>query len=690
MTDEFIGKSVNGYDILSLIGQGGMARVYLARQQSMDRQVALKVLPQQFVNDDTYLQRFNREVQIVSQLEHRNIVPVYDYGQYNSQPYIVMRYMPAGSVDDLLTHGALAPEALLSILAQIAPALDYAHSKGVLHRDLKPSNILMDEAQGAYITDFGIARLSHSKGATITTQGVVGTPSYMSPEQAQGRELDGRSDVYSLGVMLFEMATGRRPFESETPYSIAVMQVTTPPPSPRAINPRLSLSLESVILKALSKQPEARYQTAQELYEAVKRAVETPSLAPAPITLPAEPTPAPQPIVPNITPHPYQPRYTPSASSVYPPQKPKRKQTSPLIGLLMGGSIGCLGLLVLAGIVFVAMAWLLPPAPTPDANAFSTNTPDAATPTLDATSEAARNALLQDATRLANTPTPPSPPPDASGNTTPKGVLVFAGKRGNNPSTMEIVTLDLQTGEESLLTNDNSDNSYPIASPDGQWIAFQSNRDGDWEIYVMDTSGGQLRQLTRNAHFDRVPSWSPNGEWVIYSSDVRGDGAFDLYRTRFDGSQTELVLSDNERKSHARYSPDGRYIVYTSGVNARLQNTWEVSRYDTQTGEKIRLTNNDSRDASPLYSPDGTRILYIATHNGSNAVAEMNADGTNPRILYDTPADEWAASYSPDGQFIVVTSLGSTDEQLVLITANGENPQVITFNGGNYASWIGK
>lgn len=684
MTDELIGKSVNGYDILSLIGQGGMASVYLARQQSMDRQVALKVLPKQFVNDDTYLQRFNREVQIVSQLEHRNIVPVYDYGQYDSQPYIVMRYMPAGSVDDLLMHGALAPEAILGILAQIAPALDYAHSKGVLHRDLKPSNILMDEAQGAYITDFGIARLAHAKGVTITTQGVVGTPSYMSPEQAQGRELDGRSDVYSLGVMLFEMATGRRPFESETPYSIAVMQVTTPPPSPRAVNSRVSLSLESVILKALRKHPDERYQTAQELLEAVKRAIETPNIAP----MPAEPTPAPQAIVPNVTPHPYQPRYTPAVSHAYPPAKPKPAPASPLIGLLMGGSIGCLGLLLVAGLIFVVAMWLLPPAPTP--NAFSTNTPEAATPTLDATSEAARKALLQQQSDATHTAPAPAVTPSASEGALPQGVLVFAGKRGNNPNTMEIVTLDLQTGEERLLTNNNSDDSYPIASPSGRWIAFQSIRDGDWDIYVMDTSGGQVRPLTFNTYFDRVPSWSPDGEWVIYSSDVRGDGAFDLYRTRFDGSQTELVLSDNERKSHARYSPDGRYIVYTSGVSPRRQETWEIMRYDTQTGEKVRLTDNDTRDASPLYSADGTRILYITTHNGTNAIAEMNADGTNRRILYDTPANEWAASYSPDEQFIVVTSLSDVDEQLVMVNSDGTNPQVITFNGGNYASWVGK
>ena len=280
MSERLIGKEVNGYEILRQVGQGGMATVFLARQRSMNRNVALKFLPNAFMNDAAYLQRFEREARIVAQLEHRNIVPVYDFGEYEDQPYIAMRYMPAGSVEELLAAGPIPFQRVLSIVEQVASALDYAHQHGILHRDLKPSNILLDDGGGVFITDFGIARILGEGGSNITTQGVVGTPSYMSPEQARGETLDGRSDVYALGVMLFELITGRRPFDSDTPYSIAVMHVTMQPPSPRDVNPSVTAGVESVILRALRKQPDERYATAGELARALRAAADMPTTAP--------------------------------------------------------------------------------------------------------------------------------------------------------------------------------------------------------------------------------------------------------------------------------------------------------------------------------------------------------------------------------------------------------------------------
>lgn len=276
--NSLIGKIIDGYEVLEEVGHGGMATVYRAHQLSMDRDVAIKMLPPQFLNQTTSLERFKQEASIVARLQHRAIVPVHDYGEYEGIPYIVMRLMDAGSVEEWLAAGPIPPAQTLAILEQIAPALDYAHREGVLHRDLKPGNILLDANGDAYITDFGIARIVNSDSKPLTTSGVVGTPSYMSPEQAQGKAMDGRSDVYALGVVLFEMLTGVRPFEGDTPYIVAVKHVTEPPPSARNLNANLPTATEKVLYKALAKTCDLRYQSASELAAALREALEQPDI----------------------------------------------------------------------------------------------------------------------------------------------------------------------------------------------------------------------------------------------------------------------------------------------------------------------------------------------------------------------------------------------------------------------------
>ena len=362
MSTDLIGKHVNGYEILSQVGQGGMATVYLARQRSMNRNVALKFLPAVFLNDDSYLQRFEREVKIVARLEHRNIVPVYDYGKFDQQPYIAMRYMPAGSVEELLAEGKIPLGRVASIIEQVASALDYAHQMGILHRDLKPSNILLDDGGGVFITDFGIAQILSEGSGKITTQGAVGTPSYMSPEQAQGEPLDGRSDVYSLGVMLFELLTGRRPFESDTPYSIAVMHVTTPPPSPRELDPSVSAALEGVVMRALRKDPAQRYASAGALASALSAALadsaiseeQTDALQKRPAgALTAEGVSSPKTTpgsIPLATP---LPAHDPSQVA---PQLQRRRRMS--FGIAAGGMLGCAILVCLIMLAVLAFGFI--------------------------------------------------------------------------------------------------------------------------------------------------------------------------------------------------------------------------------------------------------------------------------------------------------------------------------------------
>jgi TolB protein len=219
-------------------------------------------------------------------------------------------------------------------------------------------------------------------------------------------------------------------------------------------------------------------------------------------------------------------------------------------------------------------------------------------------------------------------------------------------------------------------------------VAYQSDLEDDFDIYVLNLASGQRTKLTDNDVWDRLPAWSPDGEWVIYSTDSNADGRFDLYRTRPDGTDTELVYSDGRRNSHARYSSDGRYIVFTSGKLISDETTWDIALLDTTTSGVKLLTDNDVRDASPVFSPDDERILFITTVNDNPVVASMDLDGNDRRIVYDGEARPWAASYSPDGKYIVVTVTIDGIDQLLLMEANGRYVQQITSDGGAYASWM--
>ena len=708
MSADLIGKVVNGYEIISQVGQGGMATVYLARQQTMNRNVALKFLPSAFMNDSTYLQRFEREARIVAQLEHRNIVPVYDYGDYEDQPYIAMRYMPAGSVEQLLARGRITLPTVLSIVEQAAAALDYAHQKGILHRDLKPSNILLDDGGGAFITDFGIARILGEGSGKITTQGVVGTPSYMSPEQAQGEPLDGRSDVYGLGVMLFELVTGRRPFISETPYSIAVMHVTMPPPSPREFEPSLPIEVEQVILRALSKSPQARFASCGELAGALRRAIdgEPRSTAALPAASPSQPpaaTTGKGPATPKTN------NWHMPTLADGPPTRPEASVWSRRmwLGMAAGGALGCGLLLVLLALGLSLIGRLANDAASEPAATQSPTVPAsppasveplqltlgalnaaadatfAAQPALQPTNANATSLVVQPV-GLRELPVLTGALREATGE-----LLYFApvADEPGSDSRFEIAILDLASGQERRFDPGGS-SSYPQASADGRWIAFQSDRDGDFEILVANRLGGQLRQLTRNDVWDRLPTWSPDGGWIVYSSDARGDGTFDLYRVRPDGSAAQPVYSDGGRNSHARFSPDGSAIVFTSGAALRDARSWELRLMHLDDGSTRLLTQNDVRDASPVFSPDGRRILYVTTIGGARALASMDAAGGDREILYSGPGSVWAGSYSPDGRFIAVTATVDGLDQVFIMEARGGPAQQLTLAGGAYASWL--
>lgn len=392
-----IGSTIGQYRIEEKLGQGGMATVYKGYHTRLDRHVAIKVLHTVFKDDESFLRRFTREAQVVARLEHSNIVPIYDFAEHEGFPYLVMRYIAGETLKDRLNKGQLSRNELIRVTSGIADGLDYAHNQGVLHRDIKPSNILLTQGGGVYISDFGLARITQAGESTLSQDMIMGTPQYISPEQAKGNtELDGRTDIYSFGIIVYEMVTGQVPFYSDTGYSVIHSQIFDPPPLPSSLNDKISPAMEMVLLKVLSKEPAERYPTAGAFMAAFKQvALEAPSqFSPqGAIVLPdstekqtqvAEPAPAES--VPPAVVAPELPNLDEAPSTIQ--QLPDKKSRSKRKTILIGAAV-LIGLCICAALINLI-----------------TNDPAAQDGTVDAPPSTVEAADQE--------PTSPSTPPDLS------------------------------------------------------------------------------------------------------------------------------------------------------------------------------------------------------------------------------------------------------------------------------------
>lgn len=281
-----LGRTVGTCELQNLLGRGGMGAVYLAQQSRPHRPVAVKTLMPAMFQDasiqDAFLARFRREADAIAALDHVNIMPIYEYGEQEDVAYLVMPYVTGGTLRQTLEKRHILPlNETLSIIEQIAAGLDYAHAHGIVHRDLKPANILFHADGRVLLADFGLVKMlnetaeaNNETTATLTgVGGVIGTPEYFSPEQATGNAIDRRTDVYSLGVVLYQMLGGRVPFTGSTPVAIAVKHTVELPPSLSQLNPVISPAIEAVVMKALAKKPEQRYASAGELAQALRAAI---------------------------------------------------------------------------------------------------------------------------------------------------------------------------------------------------------------------------------------------------------------------------------------------------------------------------------------------------------------------------------------------------------------------------------
>jgi tRNA A-37 threonylcarbamoyl transferase component Bud32 len=277
------GENVGPYRIVAQLGQGGMATVYKAYHPALDRYVAIKVLHPAFMEDSGFLARFQREAKVVAKLDHPNIVPIFDFAEHDGRPYLVMKFIEGETLKARMMRGPLEREEGLRIIERVGDGLAYAHRQGILHRDIKPSNVLLSPEGAVFLADFGLARIAQAGESTLSSDQMLGTPQYISPEQARGeKNLDAGTDIYSFGVVLYELVVGRVPFSADTPFSIIHDHIYKPLPMPRAINPTVPEPVQTVLLKALAKGRKDRYAKVEDLVSAFSEAVNQAPGAPMP------------------------------------------------------------------------------------------------------------------------------------------------------------------------------------------------------------------------------------------------------------------------------------------------------------------------------------------------------------------------------------------------------------------------
>jgi predicted Ser/Thr protein kinase len=539
-------NQIGSYEIVAEIGHGGMATVYQARQLPMGRLVALKVLAHQFTQDQGFVTRFIREARIIAELEHPNIVTIYEVGTH-APHFIAMQYVQGETLTKLIQReGALAPPRVQSILRQVADALDYAHRCGVIHRDVKPSNILIDPTGRVFLTDFGIARAA--EGTRLTQTGsFMGTPEYVAPEQIRGQAIDARVDVYSLGIVCYEMLAGSVPFQGDT-LRVLHSQAYDPPPPLRALNPRISPWVEGAVARALEKDPANRYASTCEFADTFGAAL----AGNAP------------PIIRSV-------------KKQTPPIAQRQRNARNILILVAGGAVALALIFVILVIGLVLgrldrgnqIAGALPTA-THAVVLASTATP---TPTI---TETARPTATATAT-LTLTPTQtPTAPPTRAPTVTP--VVVLKRLYGAGAA---LILEDTTTGVQTELLGATARNRYissAVWSPDGKKILISfcyANTSAEFGrvIGIIDADGRNLKELIRMGRGSapdfrtvclayREAIWSPDGKMIAARFGFGNQNG--VFFIRPDNAETKRLESSGRDDYPQFWSKDGKWIMAVS------------------------------------------------------------------------------------------------------------------------------
>jgi serine/threonine protein kinase len=607
MSNERFGR----YEIKSELGRGGMATVYHAYDPRFERDVAIKVLPREFLHDAQFRARFEREAKMIALLEHPAIVPVYDFGEEEGQPYIVMRYMSGGSLSERLPKGAFSVEEAVQLIERLAPSLDAAHAKGIVHRDLKPGNILFDQYGNAFLSDFGIARLAQAGTATLTGGNILGTPAYMSPEQVQGdHELDGRSDLYALGVILFQILTGNMPYQSTTPARVMMMHILEPVPNILEVRKELPVVIQTVIEKAMAKDPDHRYPTAGEMAEELSELVGLSSGMRPHTSSPAEKAGAATMVIPQST-------------QVYPNQA--AKTVAGLSPTVMGGPpigtpaaavdlpkkkglpiwlIGLIAVLVLGVIGAGALGAFSALSPKPTATTAALVIPPTSTAT----------------------PLPASPT-----------VEVVAALPSDTPLPPTVTHTPLPTSTPTQTPSPTSAAAPVLGGADK--IAFVSAND----IWMMNVDGSELVKLTNDGAEKRELQWGPGGTYIAYISgkclktievdtgvadviacynnvSANSDGSFNFYFEISPDGKKIAISMDNDRLYVVPYDIPALKLTKTRNDLIPLGECASFAPYDSALLKTMRWSADSSNISFVMMVPgaSGVRVDVIKELNYSN------------------------------------------------------------------------
>jgi eukaryotic-like serine/threonine-protein kinase len=682
-----VGTTLGPYSLLSVLGVGGMGEVYLARDERLKRRLALKILPPHFVTDNTRVERFAREARAVSALNHPNIVTVYEIGQLTGTHFIAMEYVDGQTLREKI-HNAkqelLEVKEVVEIALQISAALAAAHEAGVIHRDIKPENLMQRRDDYVKVVDFGLAKLTEPQRSLAETLGnssdpaatnsgtVLGTLRYMSPEQAQGREVDGRSDIFSLGVVLYELLTGSPPFKGDKPAAILDAIVHHTPLPLKQLRPEVSPKFEQIITRMLEKDRDLRYQSADELRTVLKQFKRELDSAPTH----------------SLNSGHGNSGHTYSVQSAAAPSWLKAKNVAAtVVALLVIGGAG----------------WRFWPNDKDEPASWF-------------------NAYKRRLTDFAGEERNP--------NLSPDGKRVFYGRRvqGQWDIFSQRVGGSIPT---NLTENNDTDDTQPACSPDGTRVVFRSERDGGG-LFVMGAGGENVRRI---ANFGHNPAWSPDEQQIVCGTYYFFDPKLRSSKGRVVviniASGQERVLVEDEDAAQPRWSPSGQRIAFFRRTAANRRDIWTIA----QDGSDPRAVTDDTAvDWNPVWSGDG-KYLYFASdrqaaaslwrvrideatgrplsqpepvtgptaevfqmdmaHDGRRIVymtrvldANLKAIGFDPVKLSVTgdaiaitqgTRPSGAPSLSPDGQWVAFHSLGAPREDIWLTRADGSgNPSNLT------------